>query len=130
MPEELGYDVKENHLLGVTAETEIGEFWAPLPTYSITDNSGAIVTDGYVRTGHVLTDGVNSYTIVVRGDGDGSGIIETYDYILARRVYFGTFTPSKAQLFALAITNGTEVTTYDYILIRRHFFGTVDLNRV
>ncbi len=130
LPEELGYEIKDGLLLNVPAETDINEFLAPLSTFSITDKNGTLETEGNVCPEYILTDGVNSYTIVVRGDGDGTGTIDTYDYVLARRAYFGTYIPNEACLSALALSDGIAVTTYDYILIRRHFFGTVDLNKV
>lgn len=130
IPEHLGYEIKGNYLLNVSELTEVAEFLAPLSSYRLTDSDGNMVMGGYVCTGYVLTDGETALTVIVRGDGDRSGTVDTYDYVLARRVYFATFSPSPEQLLALALTNGTSVTTYDYILIRRHFFGTVDLNKV
>lgn len=81
-----------------------------------------------VGTGTVICfdDGVRLY-VVCRGDADGDSEISITDYILAKRIYFGTYNPTQRQISALALSNGEGVTMTDYIMLKRHYFGTFDI---
>ncbi len=58
------------------------------------------------------------------GDVDGNGFIEVYDYIYAKRHYFGTFTLDDEQFNRADVNRDGVVDQYDYILIKRIYFGT------
>lgn len=118
-------------LTGVVEKTSVSDFIARFGNATLTDKNGKVITEGFVGTGCVLTDSSgNALTIVVRGDADGNGEINAYDYILVKRTYYETFKPSQAQFLAMALTDPEKITPYDYILVKRHFFGTIDLNKV
>ncbi len=123
IPEELGYKIENGVLCYVSEKTEVDEFLSALNGFTLTDANGKEVS-GYVCTGYVLSDGINSYIVAVLGDVNGSGVIETYDYILATRVHFGTFTPNEHQKLACDANGDKVLNQYDYILIKRHYFGT------
>lgn len=63
-----------------------------------------------------------------RGDIDGNGFIEQYDYIYAKRAHFGTLDLSEEQKFIADVNLDGEVNQYDYILIKRHYFKTYRIN--
>ena len=129
IPEHLGYEILDHYLLYVPEKTDVSDFLAPLNGFYLTDTKGARVTDGYVKTSHILTDGISvALTVIVRGDGDCNGKAESYDYILAKRAYFNTFTPNRAQFLAMSFYDEDEITKYDYILLKRHHFGTYNIN--
>lgn len=123
------YETKEGHLLYAAEKTSISVFLESLGSLYVT-HDGKKVTEGYVKTGNVLTDGKNiSLIIVVKGDVNGSGEVDMMDYILTKRAYFGTFKTTATQTYAITVTGGNEPSTMDYILIKRHYFGTFDLNK-
>ena len=129
IPDYLGYEIKENYLLNIFEKTNISDFLEPLAGFYISNNDGIAVTDGFVKTGQILTDGISiSLTVIVRGDADGNGKTESYDYILAKRAYFETFSPNRAQFLAMSFYDETQITKYDYILLKRHHFGTYNVN--
>ncbi|MBR6563735.1 MAG: dockerin type I repeat-containing protein [Clostridia bacterium] len=60
-------------------------------------------------------------------DVDGNGYVEPYDYIYAKRHYFGTLTLTDKMLSRADVNYDGMVNQYDYILIRRVYFGTYSL---
>ncbi len=129
-PEQLGYVVKDNCLMYIPEKTTVSEFLSEIGTMYLIDKNGNRVTEGYVGTGHILTNGGNTkLTTVVRGDGDGNGEINATDYVLVKRTCLGTFTPNKSQFYAMAVNNQTDITATDYVLVKRHCLGTYDINK-
>lgn len=129
IPSHLGYKILDNYLLYVPEKTDVADFLTPLDGFYLTDTNGASVTNGFVKTSYILTDGISvALTVVVRGDGDCNGKTESYDYILAKRAYFNTFSPNRAQFLAMSFYDENEITKYDYILLKRHHFGTYNIN--
>lgn len=131
IPEELGYTVEDGLLLFVPEKTNVADFMTPLKGFTLTDADGNTVTDGYVCTDYILTDGnATALSVVVRGDADGNGKVDTFDYVLVKRAYFGTYKLTDAGFRAVAISDGVTISAYDYLLIKRHYFGTIDINKM
>ena len=127
-PEAFGYEQKDGCLLNIPEKTDVGEFLAKFQGIYITDKNGNTVTDGYVCTGYVVRDKTDmALTAVTKGDVDGNGKIDMSDYLLAKRICFSTFVPTRAELFAVAITDGEKVTSTDYMMLKRHCFGTLKI---
>ncbi len=59
-----------------------------------------------------------------KGDVDGNGYIEVYDYIYAKRAHFGTIKLNAYQNYRADVNNDELVNQYDYILVKRMYFGT------
>lgn len=109
--------------------TKISDFLAPLGNGFYLTQKGEKVTDGIVKTEFVLTDGSESFTVVVKGDVNCNGIIDSMDYVYAKRVYYGTYKVENARFYATAVSNGEKVGSMDYVYIKRHYFGTYDLSK-
>ena len=62
----------------------------------------------------------------IAGDVDGDGKITQYDYILAKRIFFGTYKPTEEEAKRADVDGDGKVSQYDYIAIKRKFFGTLD----
>ncbi len=59
---------------------------------------------------------------VMKGDLNNNGEIDSVDYTLQKRAYFGTFAASD---FAVSdINNNGEIDSLDYTLLKRAYFGT------
>lgn len=59
-----------------------------------------------------------------RGDIDGNGIIDSVDYLYAKRVALGTYTATPEQVDILDIDRDGAVTSVDYLMIQRYYFRT------
>lgn len=61
---------------------------------------------------------------IAKGDVDGDGKITQYDYMLARRIYFGTYKPTEDELKRADVDGDGRVSVYDYLAIKRIYFAT------
>jgi hypothetical protein len=128
-PEQLGYTVKDGYLLYVPEKTNVSDFLSPMPTEYSVLSGGAVVTDGYVRTGQTLFDGKgNGITIIVKGDVNGDGNVNIFDCVQVKAIYYGKSTPKTHEILAGAINNGTSIGIFDYLRIKAHYLGKSDLN--
>ncbi len=58
------------------------------------------------------------------GDVNDSGDIDSMDYVLVKRAYFGTFTFNDQQLKRGDVNKSGDIDSMDYVLIKRAYFGT------
>ena len=88
--------------------------------FTVLDSEGKEVTEGLVKTGMKIDFG-EGFDITVLGDVDQNGIVNSTDYLYARRAYLGTLTLSDAQKDAADLGNDAMG---NLILLRRHILGT------
>ena len=60
------------------------------------------------------------------GDVNGNGEIDSMDYVLLKRAYFGTYALS--DITAGDVNGNDEIDSMDYVLLKRAYFGTYELN--
>lgn len=58
------------------------------------------------------------------GDINADGKVDSYDYILAKRMHFETYRPPHHELGYADVNRDSYVNVYDYILLKRVHFGT------
>lgn len=109
--------------------TTIPTFLAPLGDAYVVSN-GNKIADGLVKTGYVLKKGNETFTIVVKGDINCNGIVDSMDYVFAKRAYYATYKVEGASFYAAAVSNGEKIISMDYVYIKRHYFGTYDLSKI
>ncbi len=127
-PAAFGYEVKDGCVLNIPEKTNVNEFLSKFYGVYMTDSDGNEVTSGYICTGYVIRNKTDmAFTAVTTGDCSGDGKIDMSDYLLAKRICFSTFTPTKAELFSVALTDGIKVTSTDYMMLKRHCFGTLKI---
>ena len=86
-----------------------------------------IVTGTDIGTGYTVSADGRSVRIVVGGDTDGNGIIDTTDYLIIKKVFLNLHYLEGAY-FKAADTDGNGVIdTTDYIGIKRFLLGVTDL---
>ena len=62
------------------------------------------------------------------GDVNDSKEIDSMDYVLVKRAYFGTFEFNEQQLAAGDVNKSGDIDSMDYVLIKRAYFGTFAFN--
>ncbi len=122
-----GYIVKDRTICKIREKTEISDFLSDFGSAYITDSKGNHITSGYIKTDHILTNGVESYTLSVLGDINGDGTVGAKDYALLKRICMDNYTPTKAQKLAACIVNEDEPAAKDYAALKRHCFGMYDI---
>ena len=103
-------------------------------TLKVLDSSGNEIT-GFQQVGtgatvNLYADGrlLKSVTVVVRGDVDGNGKVDTTDYMRIKAAFFEEITLTALQEVAADVDESGSVDTTDYMRIKAHFLDQFDLN--
>ncbi len=81
-----------------------------------------------VGTGCKVTDqNGNTYTVIVKGDVDGSGAVDSADYLRIKSMFLGSLTPEGEYFTAADADGSSKIDSTDYLRIKSCFLGTVDL---
>lgn len=94
-----------------------------------------VTVDGRIPNGLVKTifegaDGVLSvtaFTTYGNGDVNNDGTVDSFDYILVKRLCQATYRGFLSQLGKADVNLDGTVDKYDYILVKRHVFGTYEI---
>lgn len=125
----LTVDSGKGTLRGVSSGITASGLTSLLENSSVIRNNKGVVagSNEVIGTGYTITCGAQTATIIVLGDGNGDGLVNAKDFLLAKRAFLGTYTLEGAALSALCIGGGNKPTTMDYLKIKRHFLGTYTL---
>ena len=125
--------VKDGNVVNkVSASTSKGNFLKQFENegLKVKDVAGAEISDAnFVGTGTSveLYDGetlVDSILVVVLGDIDGNGIIDTTDYLRVKSAFLGTMNLDASQTLAADVDGNGYIDGTDYMRIKGHFLGT------
>ena len=117
----------------VVEKTTAVNFIASLSSYGISakiaDKDGVSLTSGgIVGTGCKVTDSNdNVYTVIVRGDVDGTGEVDATDYLQIKQVLLGAYDLTGVYYTASDIDKDGEISSTDYLHIKAHFLGQSNL---
>ncbi len=77
----------------------------------------------------VMVDGVmtDSVTVVINGDVDGTGTVDSTDYLRIKSAFLNLHTLEGAYLAASDTNADGEINATDYLQIKSHFLGTYSL---
>ena len=67
---------------------------------------------------------VTAFTTYGNGDVNGDGKVNSFDYILVKRLCQSTYRGKLSQLGKADVNLDGTVDKYDYILVKRHVLGT------
>ena len=99
----------------------------------VRDKDGNVITGSAIAgTGamiHLYNGGtiVDSLTVVVLGDVDGNGCVNSTDYLRIKSTAMGRFTPTDAQYSAADIDQNGTVDKKDYAKLQAFFLGEFNL---
>ena len=99
----------------------------------IIDHNGSFVSDdSAVGTGckvQIVINGeiIDSLTIIVSGDVDGNGNVDSTDYIRIKSAFLGSLDLNEAYTKAADVDESSKIDSTDYIRIKGHFLGTYNL---
>ncbi len=111
-----------------TAETIISRLSAYGINATITDKNGnEMESTAIVGTGCKVTDqNGNTYTVIVKGDTDGSGEIDATDYIRIKSLFLGKLVLEEEYLLASDTDDTKEIDATDYLRVKGYFLGAFE----
>lgn len=65
----------------------------------------------------------------IKGDANDDGIINSKDYLFAKRAALGTIDATPEQLDAIDINGNGKPDAKDYLMVKRHFLGTYKIKQ-
>ncbi len=92
-------------------------------------NGVSLGSSDILRTGDTVSNGYETYDVIVRGDVMGEGEISAYSYMSIRRHCLGTLKLDEAQSVAADMDNDGEITAYDYMMAKRVVMGTYKIKQ-
>jgi hypothetical protein len=123
------YERQGNILTGVEIRSSVDSL---LPQFEnevleVVDRNGTVLTaDAFVGTGsqiNLYDNGrlIDSVTVVVMGDVDGTGIMDTTDYLRIRSVFLGTYSLTDVENLAADMDANGIIDSTDYLKIKAKF---------
>ena len=88
------------------------------PNATVKDAAGNAVTTGNVGTGYVVTVGTAQYTVVKRGDANGTGDVTSSDYVRVKNSLRKKETLSEIEKVGADANGDGELTSADYVKIK------------
>ncbi len=97
-------------------------------TASVTDKDGKALKDNdYVGTGCKVNIDGNEYTVIVKGDTDGSGTISASDYLQIKAHFYGTISLKDEYKAAADVDSNDDLSSTDYLKVKGYFLGNYNL---
>ena len=124
-----------NLIKNVPEETFVGDLLCCFENQGleVLDRSGnpmadsAVVGTGVTVNLYYNGELVDYASVVVRGDLDGDGHVDTSDYMRLKAYVIGKLLLSPAESAAADVDNSDSVNATDYMRIKAHFLGTINL---
>ncbi len=126
-------DDESKTMPNVVAKTTVSTMISALAefgiTATVTNKDGKVLEkDDFVGTGSKVSDGNGStYEVIVRGDVDGSGVIDTTDFLRVKNNFLGLLELDGVFVTAADTDCGGSIDSTDLLQIKRYFLGTLDL---
>ncbi len=127
--------INDSYIYGISPGTLVSELNGTVSKNGgsaiVTDSNGKVVTTGILATGYKITiNGTNEskmYTIAVRGDVNGDGVVKINDLILVQSHILGTRSVTGEKFYAADVNYDGNVKINDLILIQSHILGKGNL---
>ena len=119
---------RERGLLFIShAETSVEEFRSNLSCDVTISSSLAIVGTGVVVSLELDGEALDSLTVILPGDVNGNGKIDSTDYTMAKRGYLGTLSLNEARSIGADANRNGYIDTSDYLLIKKHYSNDINM---
>ncbi len=110
-PEDFGLTIENNLLLGISANKTAADF------------EGLTFDTENIGTGTILTYNEQEYVVIVMGDVNGDGKINSTDFMQIRKKYLGLYDMNGNQFIASDVNGDGKINSTDFMQVRKHFLG-------
>ncbi len=115
-----------NKSVALEAMFAFAECGLKVSVYDKNGNSASI--DSVLRTGYTVeAKSGEKYTVIVSGDLDGDGVVDSTDYLKIKGSFCKTLVLDEISAKAADVERDGEITTTDFLRIKNHFLGKYDL---
>jgi hypothetical protein len=129
------YKIENAFLLEVVPNTPVQSLLTQFENEDLTvmDKNGNVIGgSSLVGTGTTVnlyngTERVDSITVIILGDVDGNGLVDTTDYLRAKATFLGTYTMNNVERRAADIDGNGMIDTGDYTKIKNNLLRTQSL---
>lgn len=122
---ELTYNDEDMTVTGIADLTAVSEIDG---ITSATDKDGnALSEDGILTTGSTVTRDGKTYTVIILGDVNGDGKINSTDFVQIRKNYLGLYEIQAEFAAAADVDKDGEVNSTDFMRVRRHYLALFDI---
>ena len=129
------YKINDALLTNVKAATKVSTLLGQFQNsgLEVLDQNGKKITGNTIAaTGskiNLYSDGklIDTLTVVVPGDLNGDGTVDSTDYLKVKAAFLGNAKLSKVEESAADVDTSGTVDTTDYMRIKAHMLGTFDL---
>lgn len=128
------YTLTDTVIRGISPETTVAELRAKAgPLIHIYDLAGNELGDHQeVATGFearyiIGSTVIRSVTVIVRGDLNADGRVNSVDYMMLKRYAMGTFDLDENGVHAALLSQREEPSAVDYIMLKRYVLGEFEL---
>jgi len=112
---------------GYTAQALINAVTSKGGSATIVDSSNKSKTSGTLVTGDKITikgtSESKTYTIAIRGDGNGDGNIDIRDFALVQSHLLGKKTLKNEKFYAMDVNYDNKIDIRDFALVQSHLLG-------
>ena len=117
----------DNTILSAVNNVKVSElkkmFLCDPSVITVKNNGGAVSDDSLAATGMTVSDGVDTYTLIIKGDVDFDGKVTANDYTAVKTHFKSSAKLSGFGLLAADTDENGIVTTSEYLSIRRVIAG-------
>ncbi len=93
----------------------------------ITNKDGENVDSANLGTGVIVTAGDTVYSVVMKGDVDGTGVVDSTDYIRLKKVFLDEMpSPEGIYMYSADMDRNDTIDSTDYLQIKKVFLGTYE----
>jgi len=130
---EIYIDIENKTMPNVSEKTVVSSIVESLSQYGIVStikdkNGNPLDKSEKVGTGSVVSDeNGNEYTVIVRGDVDGTGSVDSTDYLKIKSVFLGHEVLEGVYFDAANVDNHGLISSTDYLRIKGYFLGNYNL---
>lgn len=130
----LAVKVNGNNMYGISPGTQVGTLVNTVVNNggqaSVKSSNGSVKTSGNLVTGDIITiTGATtaSYTISVKGDINGDGVVKINDLILVQSHILGKTNLTGEKFYAADISGDGSIKINDLVMIQSHILGKSNL---
>ena len=123
------YKINENTkiITNIDLTTKVSELKNNIEStseYTIKDKNGKeLSSNDYIGTGYIISTELGDYTVVVKGDLNGTGEIELNDLAQAQRVYLELITGDTLKTLAADLNGNDKIDLNDLAKLQKVFLG-------